>query len=630
MNSWASSRVNGDRLAMKKGQNSAVVLVAIFIALTTFYLNSLVAVRTARPTSEVVSDLSASRYIEHVKFLSSDEMKGRGDGSPELDMAADYIASQFRTLGFRPMGDDNTYFQKFQLTTGATLGPNNELEINGNEVKIKEEFVPITFSNTASFNGPLFFAGYGITAPDLHYDDYAGVNVNGKIVVVLRHEPQESDPKSPFEGTNFTSHASFINKAINAKQHGAQGIVFITDLNHSDEEVGVATRTAETDDLGIPAVHAKRESLMNLFKAAGKDVAAIQKKIDLDLKPQSFELPGSAHISTDVVRTRKTVKNVVAGISGSDPALQNEWVVVGAHYDHLGLGDRNSLAPSQIGQIHHGADDNASGTSGVLEIARLAAKNKQQWKRSVLFITFAGEELGLLGSSQFVNHPTVPLKDVAGMINMDMIGRLNNDRLFVGGVGTSPSFKPWLQEFNETVHLQLDYSDSGYAASDHMSFNAKKIPVLFFFSGLHTDYHKPTDTYEKINPSGALKVLSIVYMMADRMASESKRLEYTEVQQPKPSTAGSGGGYGPYFGSVPDFRDDLKGVLFADVQNNSPAAKAGLKQGDLLVAFDGKPIENLYDFTYALRTKKVGDVVSVVVKRNGQEITVNVTLEARR
>jgi hypothetical protein len=616
---------------MEKRNNSAVLLLVIFAALSTFYFSSLVALPTARPTAEVVSDLSAARYFEHVKFLSSDEMKGRGDGSPELDKAADYIASQFRTLGLRPMGDDNTYFQKFQLTTGAVLGPKNELQLNADKLKIKEDFVPITFSDTATFDGALIFVGYGITAPELHYDDYEGISANGKIVVVLRHEPQESDPHSPFEGTNFTRHASFVNKAINAKQHGARGIVFITDLNHEDEQVGSATRTEETDDLGIPAVHAKRAPLLALFKAAGKDVAAIQKKIDSDLKPQSFDLSDSrVHISTDVVRTRKTVRNVLAGIPGSDPAMKNEWVVVGAHYDHLGLGDRNSLAPSQIGQIHHGADDNASGTSGVLEIARLAAKNKSQWKRSVLLITFAGEELGLLGSSQFVNHPTVPLNNVIGMINMDMIGRINNDRLFVGGVGTSPNFKAWLEEFNQTAHLQLDYSDSGYGASDHMSFNSKKIPVLFFFSGLHTDYHKPTDTYDKINAAGAVKVLSLVYMMADRMASEPKRLEYTEVQQPKSASAGSGGGYGPYFGSVPDFRDDLKGVLFADVQNNSPAAKAGLKQGDLLVEFDGKPVQNLYDFTYALRSKKVGDIVPVVVKRNGQDVKVNVTMEARR
>jgi hypothetical protein len=602
------------------------------VALATLALNSLVAVPAGHSAAEVVSDLSASRYFEHVKYLSRDEMKGRGDGTPELDQAADYIASQFRTWGLRPMGDDGTYFQKFQVTIGATLGPQNELDVNGKKLKINEDFVPIVFSNTSQFDGALVFAGYGITAPEFHYDDYQDVNVTGKIVLVLRHELQESDPKSPFDGTNFTSHASFINKAINAKQHGAQGIIFVTDLNHEDEQVGPATRTEETDDLGIPAVHAKRDAVIGLLKAAGKDLSAVQKSIDGDLKPRSFDVPDSrVHISTDVVRAHKIVKNVLASLQGSEPALKEEWVIVGAHYDHLGLGDRSSLAPSQIGQIHHGADDNASGTSGVLEIARLAAKNRKQWKRSVLFMTFAGEEIGLLGSSYFVSHPTVPLKSVMGMINMDMIGRINNDRLFVGGVGTSPNFKAWLEEFDKSTGLNLDYSDSGYGASDHMSFNAKKIPVLFFFSGLHTDYHKPSDTADKINAAGAVRVLSLVYPMMDRLARDSGHLEYTEVQQPRAPASGSGGGgYGTYFGSVPDFRDDLKGVLFADVQTNSPAAKAGLKQGDLLVEFDGKPVQNLYDFFYALSPKKPGDKVAVVVKRDGQDLKVEATLEARR
>jgi len=605
--------------------------IAVLLALSILYLNSLVAVPAPRSAAQAISNLSATRYLDHVKFLASDEMKGRGSGTPELDKAADYIASQFKLWGLRPMGDNNTYFQSFELTTGASAGDKNELEVNGTRFRIKEDFVPITFSNTAAFDGSLVFAGYGITAPELHYDDYRGLDVKDKIVVVLRHEPQEADPKSPFDGANFTRHASFVNKAINARQHGARGIVFISDLNHTDEEVGPATRGAETDDLGIPSIHARREPFLALFQAAGKDIAAIQKKIDADLEPQSFDLPNvRVHIATEITRTRKTVRNVVAAIRGTDPALQNEWLVIGAHYDHLGLGDRNSLAPSQVGQIHHGADDNASGTSGVLELARLAANNKNEWKRSVLFMTFAGEELGLLGSNYFVNHSTIPQKDIVGMINMDMIGRLNNDRLFVGGVGTSPSFKPWLEELNGNVHLQLDYSDSGYGASDHMSFNSKKIPVLFFFSGLHTDYHKPSDTSDKINSNGAIKVLSLVYMMADRISSEPQRIVYTEVQEPKAATAGSGGGYGPYFGSVPDFRDDLKGVLFADVQNNSPAGKAGLKAGDLMVEFDGKPIENLYDFTYALRSKKVGDVVPVVVKRDGQTLKVDVTLEARK
>ena len=621
----------GYKSSMEKRHIPLTLGVTVFLAIFTLYFNSLIAVPATRPAAQIGSDLSSSRYFDHVKYLASDAMKGRGDGTPELDKAADYIAAQFRLWGLRPMGDNNTYFQNFEIITGATIGSHNELQLAGNNLKINEDFVPVTFSDTAQFEGPIVFAGYGITAPELHYDDYQGIDANGKVVVVLRHEPQEDDPKSVFDGKNFTRHSSFINKAINAKQHGAHGIVFLTDLNHADEQVGPATRTEETDDLGIPAAHAKRDPFLNAFKSAGKDVAAIQKKIDLDLKPQSFDLPAvHVRIATEIVRTKKTVKNVVAALTGSDATLQNEWVVVGAHYDHLGLGGRDSLAPSQIGQIHHGADDNASGTAGVLELARLAAKNKAEWKRSILFMTFAGEELGLLGSENFVSHPTIPLKNVTAMINMDMIGRLSNDKVYVGGVGTSPNFKPWLEDFNKSAHLQLDYSDSGYGASDHMSFNTKKIPVLFFFSGLHADYHKPSDTYDKINAPGAIKVLSLVYLMLDELSTAPTRIAYTEVQQPKSTGTGSGGGYGPSFGSVPDFTEGLNGVRFADVVPNSPAAKAGLKPGDVMTQFDGKPIQNLYDFSYALAAKKPGDVVAVTVKRNGQDVKVNVTLETRK
>lgn len=607
---------------MTNRRYSAIVLTAAFAALSTFYFGTFVAVPVQRPAADVVSGLSATRYLDHVKYLAGDAMKGRGDGSPELDKAADYIASQFRLWGLRPMGDNESFFQKFEITTGANVGANNALALNGTPLRLNEDFAPVMFSSSGDVDGPLVFAGYGTTAPEVQYDDYQGIDAAGKIVVAIRQ---------PFGGARSAHEASFISKAINAKRHGAKGIIFINDAERADQQVAHAAQTDETEDIGIPAIVAKRDRLATIFSAAGKDIDALQKKIDSERKPQSFEIASAhARTTTEIDRPRKTVRNVVAAIPGSDPALQKEWVVVGAHYDHLGLGDKNSLAPSQIGQIHHGADDNASGTAGVLELARLAAKNPQEWKRSVLFITFAGEELGLFGSSYFVNHPTITLKNIAAMINMDMIGRLNNDRLFVGGVGTSPSFKSSLEDINKNVHLQLDYSNSGYGASDHMSFNAKKIPVLFIFSGLHSDYHKPSDTYDKINSAGAIKVLSLVYMMADRVASEDKHLEYVEVKEPEQTASGSGGGYGPYFGSVPDFRDDLKGVPFADVQNNSPAAKAGLKQGDLLVQFDGKPIENLYDFTYALRAKKPGDVVPVVVKRGGQEVKVNVTLEARK
>jgi aminopeptidase YwaD len=607
----------------------AILLLLAGVA-SSIYLNTLIAPAAPVEAKALLGSISADRYLTHVAYLASDDLKGRGNGTPELEKAADYIASQFRVWGLKPAGENDSYFQNFDVTTGATFGPHNELSINGTAARINDDYVPIRFSNTYDFDGPVVFAGYGITAPELNYDDYRGIDATNKVVVAFRHNPQESDPHS-----RYGLHAALIEKAINARQHGAKGIVFITDPNnHATEEdvVGAATRDAETDDIGLPSVHSKRGPVAAVFSKAGKNLADIQKKIDADLKPQSFDVPDvHIKIATDVVRTRKTVRNVLGAVTGSDPQLKDEWVVVGAHYDHLGLGDQHSLAPSQIGQIHHGADDNASGDGGVLELARLVSRTKEL-KRSVLFMTFAGEELGLLGSSWFVNHPTIPLEKVAGMLNMDMIGRLQNDRLFVGGVGTSPNFKPWIEELNKSsVGLNLDYSDSGFGSSDHTSFTTKHIPVLFFFSGLHSDYHKPSDTSDKINADGARKVVSLVYLTMDRIANNNEKPQYTEVQEPQqPSGSGGGSGYGPYFGSIPDFRDDLKGVPFADVRPNSPAAKAGLLPGDLMTEFDGKPIENLYDFTYALRSKKAGDVVVVVVKRNGQDVKANVTLETRK
>jgi Zn-dependent M28 family amino/carboxypeptidase len=619
--------------AMTKRRIQGLVLLAVFAATAAVYAAAQFNPAPAsRSPAEVAAQISTGRYLTDITYLASDALKGRGNGTPELDQAAEYIAALFKQAGLVPMGDNGTYFQNFEVTTGAELGPKNELEIAGKSLKIDEDFVPIVFSDTAEFEGPLIFAGYGITAPEYMYDDYSGIDATGKIVVVFQHEPQELDAKSVFAGTDFTRHASYINKAINARMHGAKGIVFITDPSHDYEDVGPATRREQSSDMGIPAVHAKRAAIEAAFKTGGQDLKTLHDQIDKDLKPRSFELPNiTARIATDVVRSRKTVRNVLAAYPGTDPALKDQWIVVGAHYDHLGLGDASSLAPSQIGQPHHGADDNASGTAGVMELARLASSNRPRWGRSVLFMAFAGEEIGLLGSSYFANHPTVRLENIDAMLNMDMIGRLKDDnRIFIGGIGTSPSLKADLEEANKAAGLSLEFSDSGYGASDHTSFNAKKIPVLFFFSGLHTDYHKPSDTADKINAAGAAKVLTLVYLTVDKLAGETDKLAYTEVKNPTPAGRGSGGGYGPYFGSVPDFRDDVKGVLFSDVQNNSPAAKAGLKGGDLMVAFDGKPMLTLNDFVFVLRQKKPGDVVAVVVKRNGEDVRVNVTLEARR
>jgi len=320
------------------------------------------------------------------------------------------------------------------------------------------------------------------------------------------------------------------------------------------------------------------------------------------------------------------VNNVLAYL----PGQTDEYIIIGAHYDHLGRGDFYSLAPSQIGQLHPGADDNASGTAGVLELARRFAPLKGKLRRGVLFASFAGEELGLLGSAEWVKDPTMPLDKAVAMLNMDMIGRIKDDKVYIGGVGTGSTFQSALEQAQSKANFKVEYSAGGYASSDHTSFVTKRIPVLFFFSGLHSDYHKPSDTWEKINADAAVRLLDLVAGVSQQIASASDRPVFVTVVENKPASGASGSGYGPYFGSIPDFGQIENGVKFSDVRPGSPAAKAGLKAGDVMVQFGDKPIKNLYDFTDALRRSKVGDVVEVKVVRDGQTISTPVTLEQRK
>jgi hypothetical protein len=333
-------------------------------------------------------------------------------------------------------------------------------------------------------------------------------------------------------------------------------------------------------------------------------------------------------MDVDIETLHATVNNVLAYL----PGKTNEYIIIGAHYDHLGHGNASSLAPSEIGKIHPGADDNASGTAGVLELARIFTRRAERLERGILFMTFAGEELGLLGSADWVKEPTRPLGDAVAMINMDMIGRIRDNKVYVGGVGTGTTFKPLLEKVAAKYDFKLAYSAGGYSASDHTSFVVKSVPSLFFFSGLHSDYHKPSDTWEKIDPNSAARLIDLIAAVATGLASAPERLQFVKVEEPTSGGTGQGEvrSYGPYFGSIPDFGETENGVKFADVRPGSPAAKAGLKAGDVLVQFRDKPIKNLYDFTDALRRSKIGDVVQVKVLRDGQLVTASVTLEQRR
>lgn len=589
---------------------------------------------------EAQPQFSAQEFREAVKFLASDKLKGRGDGTKELDKAAAYIAKRFRKAGLQPAGDDRTYLQRFMMTVGAKLGANNSLVYESGATRktlaLQQDFIPFSFSADGSLQAPLVFAGYGITAADLHYDDYAGIEVKDKVVIVLRHEPQEDDDKSVFAGKQLTTHASIVSKAINAKNHGAVGMILVNDTGNHPTEPDDLIRfgtLAGPEEMKLAALQVKAAVVEEWLKPAGKSLEALRQAIDRDLSNHSFALDPSARVAltVDVERIRRQVANVVGILPGRDERLGKQAIVVGAHYDHLGLGDNHSLAPSLIGQVHHGADDNASGTSGVLELARGLATRRVPLRRSVVFIAFAGEETGLLGSSYYTQHPAIPLDQTIAMLNFDMIGRVSKNKLYLGGTGTSPGFKKLVEDANRATGFELSYSASGYGASDHMSFTAREVPVLFFFSGLHGDYHKPSDTWEKIDAAGGAKVVELAANIVKELDALPDKPQYVRVAEPVSPVMGGGGGYGTYFGSVPDFGEsEHGGVKFADVREGSPAAKAGFKGGDVLVEFDGKRIDNLYDFTYALRARKPGDKISATVLRNGKPMTREVTLEARK
>ena len=580
--------------------------------------------------------IDSQTYLNEVGYLASPALKGRATGSPELETAASYIANQFKSFGLKP-ADGKNYEQPFLVTIHAHLGTNNRMKVEGpkSELTSGRDYIPFSFSSSGKLAAGVVFAGYGITANDLHYDDYAGLDVKDKVVLILRHEPQEFDEKSVFDGKELTSHSAFAMKAANAKQHGARGVILVNDVaahpTEPDRLLEFGRATGPTDS-GILFVQVKEEDAAAWLKAEGRDLRELEAGIDKDLQPRSFALNKlKVDLDVDIRHDSKIVHNVAAYLPGES----REYIVIGAHYDHLGLGDEHSLAPSQIGQVHPGADDNASGTAGVIELARWFSHQPKP-KRGLLFLTFAGEEEGLLGSEYYVSHPILPLENAVAMINMDMIGRIRAGKVYVNGTGTGSTLARLIEDLKPPEGLHFDLSETlGYGGSDHMSFTLKQVPVLFFFSGLHGDYHKPSDTPDKIDGTDAVKLLNYVAEVAMKLEDEPARPQFVRLSEQQAggatgSSVGGGSGYGPNFGSIPDFNEPPKGVRFADVRDGTPAAKAGLKAGDILIQFDGKEIGNLYDFTYALRSHKPGDEVLVKVLRGSQTIEAKVLLTERR
>ena len=582
-------------------------------------------------------------YLEHVKFLASDDLEGRGNGGRGLEGAAEYIAARFREVGLEPAGDAGTYFQRFEMTTGMSVDAGNSVTLQSGRSAIAldvgrdYEIVSTSGGPPASPSPlPVVFAGYGISAPALRYDDYADIDASGKAILIFTHEPQENDPRSAFEGQTNTTHSTMMRKVEVARKNGVSAILVVDDPNHraATDRFRRWLRDPQAEDYGIPVFYLSRDMVQRAL-GTRLNLDSVSDEIDRNFSPKSRAFNDLTVTTVDrTTRVRRPVRNVIGTMKGSDPALGSESIVVGAHYDHLGRSARFSMSQNSTGQIHHGADDNASGTAAVIEMARAAIEARKEFKRSIVFMAFAGEEHGLLGSSYYVNHPALPLDKTIAMINLDMVGRAGG-RIMVDGLGNAPSVETDLKAAESSTSLKLAAlrGGPGAGASDDASFLLRKIPSINFFSGFHSDYHRPSDTWEKIDAAGGAAVADLALALTRQLANRAERPEFVEtVQQQDPHSSGNVGavsGYGPYFGSVPDFANEGQGVKFAEVRSGSPAAKAGLRGGDVLIAFDGAAIKTLYDFTFALREKKPGDRVAVVVLRDGKEVKATVELTTR-
>ena len=598
---------------------------------------------------------SIARLQQHISYLASDALDGRRTGSQGANDAAHYIAGEFSRLGLRPAIQKagasrrlsvamSQYLQPFPYVAGVTPGPGNVLSIGDKKARVGQDWMPLGFSSNSQVeNTPIAFVGYGITASELNYDDYADKRTNGKIALALAGTPDGDNPHSQYaryEGVRW--------KAIAARNAGAKALLIVTrEANLKDDRLSQITYDNSAGDAGLPVAVVSQDLIGGKAMFDGFEAAAKKRQY-------MFDENSKVNLTIDLVRKEVQAYNVIGVLEGSDRLLKNEAIIVGAHYDHLGRGGEGSLAP-RSGEIHHGADDNASGTAGVLELARLFVSQRPRPKRTIVFMCFSGEEEGLLGSSYYVNHPIIPLGNTVAMINMDMIGRMKDRKLIIGGIGTAKEWRDLIGSGNiaqavkitatsgmpvvsanghpitngdSTKAFDLTLQEDGYGPSDHSSFYSKQIPVLFFWTGTHSDYHKPSDTFDKINYQDESRVLSLVARIIRDLDNADKRLTYTVAKSD--SQQGHSTGFRVYLGTIPNYSDSNDGLLLDGVRDDSPAAKAGLKAGDKIVKIGTREIKNVYDYTYALGEMKAGEEYVIEVMRGAEKLALKIKPEARK
>lgn len=715
-----------------------------------------------------------ARLRAHIAYLASDRLEGRRTGTPGAQQAAQYVAEEFYRYGLRPGGNTFNaskpggsspesgapeFFQFFPYVAGVELGKGNAMTLTTRaadpstqaatlDLRVGEDWMPLGFSASGKVeSAPVVFVGYGITDAEQSYDDYKGADVKGKIALAFSGTPDGDNPHG-----RFTRAGELRFKAAAARAAGASALVVVArEDNFKDDRLAALRYDNAGGDAGLPVVVISQQAAAKILgtgssvsltqveqfvgnwenrlaEAMSKYAAEHPGSTAIDGysmsnqlarrnygNPPPFEVPKNVTLSitTDVVRKEAPAVNVVGVLEGSDPKLRDEVIVVGAHYDHLGRGGEGSLAPRE-GEIHHGADDNASGTAGLLELARLLSQEREKMRRTVLFIAFGGEEEGLIGSSYYVAHPARPVEQTVAMINMDMVGRLKDDALTVGGVGTASEWRKWVESANRGYKVSVDpagaqsntsgdgaarapspsdkssgaqdakdskgvkdaknstdakgsknikaakgskdakggppfvitgtdgrvvatatpaplfalrLNEDGYGPSDHSSFYAKKVPVLFLFTGAHEDYHKPSDTADKINYEGEARVLQFAREIVYDLQAADRRPTFMVARAESNSRST---GFRVYLGTIPTYADSSDGLKLDGVREGSPAEKAGLKAGDRVVKLAGRDVRNVYDYTQALSEMKAGQEYEVELVRDGRRLTLKITPAARK
>ncbi len=582
----------------------------------------------------------------HIEILASDELEGRMTGSKGAELAAKHIAAQFAHLNLKPVGNETSYFQKFEFTAGRRIiAEENRFhltrQMHGSEqvmeFSVERDFQPLSFSRNGVVEGEVVFVGYGLTVPGElgeGYDAYAGLDVKDKIVVALRYVPEGVEPE---RRQQLNRYAGLRYKAMQAREQGAKAFLVVAAPNSPNAGKLIPLDfDSSLADSGIVAASISDTVVNALFAASGKNLKDVQSGLDVE-NPHflgQFPLPDvKVKIVVSVEKVKKTDHNVVALLPPLELTDETEYVIVGAHYDHIGRGEIGSLArKGEEGQIHNGADDNASGTAVVLELATTLSeayqKYPEKFRRGIIFALWSGEELGLIGSTHFVNQPVIPLDKATAYINFDMVGRLRDNKLILQGVGSSPVWTKLIEKRNVPIGFNLTLQEDPYLPTDVTAFYPKEVPVLSFFTGGHEDYNRPTDDPETLNFNGIERISDFAHGIVLDLISADERPEYVRVERSQ-SEEGSRDTLRAYLGTIPDYTTEGTGVKISGVRAGGPADKAGLKGGDVIVEFGGQTIANIYDYTYALDAVKIGEPVEVVVLRDGKQVKLTVTPEAR-